>query len=86
MHRVGSQSQTRRDEWAPSFEGTVEGKNGRGLLSKYLFVLKGDKLYFAKNVNVGLCFLADEQVPPHGVIDLSQCQTVKGADDQTHKK
>ncbi|KAK8829672.1 hypothetical protein WA556_005588 [Blastocystis sp. ATCC 50177/Nand II] len=40
------------------------------------FVLKGDKLYFAKNVNV----------PPHGVIDLSQCQTVKGADDQTHKK
>ena len=49
-------------------------------------MLKGDKLYFAKNVNVGLCFLADEQVPPHGVIDLSQCQTVKGADDQTHKK
>ena len=49
-------------------------------------MLKGDKLYFAKNVNGGLGLLADEQVPPHGVIDLSQCQTVKGADDQTHKK
>lgn len=39
MHQVGRQTQTRRDEWAPIFEGTVEGKNGRGLLSKYLIVL-----------------------------------------------
>lgn len=23
---------------------------------------------------------------PHGVIDLSKCQTVKSADDKTHKK
>ncbi|KAK8802254.1 hypothetical protein WA538_005162 [Blastocystis sp. DL] len=40
------------------------------------FILKGDKLYFAKSTNV----------PPHGVIDLSQCQTVKSADDKTKKK
>ncbi|KAK8818255.1 hypothetical protein AV274_3163 [Blastocystis sp. ATCC 50177/Nand II] len=43
---------------------------------KRYFILKGNKLYFCKSVD------AD----PHGVIDLSKCQTIKSADDVTHKK
>ena len=43
---------------------------------KRYFVLKGNKLYFSKGINEA----------PHGVIDLSKCQTVKSADEKTHKK
>ncbi|CBK20961.2 uncharacterized protein [Blastocystis hominis] len=43
---------------------------------KRFFILKGNKLYFSKGT----------REPPHGVIDLSRCQTVKSADEKTHKK
>ncbi|CAM9381580.1 unnamed protein product [Chrysoparadoxa australica] len=40
------------------------------------FILKGSKLFFAKN----------EYVAPHGMIDLSTCMTVKSAEQKTHKR
>ena len=42
---------------------------------KRYFVLKGDRLYFSKNPGV----------TPHGVIDLSECLTVKSAEEKTNK-
>ena len=43
---------------------------------KRYFVLKGNKLYFANN----------PQKEPHGCIDLSECLTVKSAEERTSKK
>eukprot|EP00753_Platysulcus_tardus_P008217 PLAT15819.1.p1 GENE.PLAT15819.1~~PLAT15819.1.p1 ORF type:complete len:129 (+),score=42.09 PLAT15819.1:38-388(+) len=40
------------------------------------FMLKGNRLYFCKSPH-------DE---PHGMVDLSQCLTVKSADVKTRKK
>ena len=40
------------------------------------FILKGNKLFFAKNST-------DE---PHGMIDLSECLTVKSAEEKTNKR
>eukprot|EP00586_Coscinodiscus_wailesii_P018527 CAMPEP_0172502494 /NCGR_PEP_ID=MMETSP1066-20121228/160565_1 /TAXON_ID=671091 /ORGANISM="Coscinodiscus wailesii, Strain CCMP2513" /LENGTH=150 /DNA_ID=CAMNT_0013277765 /DNA_START=43 /DNA_END=495 /DNA_ORIENTATION=+ len=40
------------------------------------FILKGSKLFFAKN----------EYVAPHGMIDLSLCTTVKSADLKSRKR
>jgi hypothetical protein len=40
------------------------------------FILKGSKLFFAKG----------EFSAPHGMIDLSQCMTVKSAELKAHKK
>mmetsp|Transcript_15319 Transcript_15319/g.22770 ORF Transcript_15319/g.22770 Transcript_15319/m.22770 type:complete len:144 (+) Transcript_15319:32-463(+) len=40
------------------------------------FILKGSKLFFAKN----------EHTTPHGMIDLSSCMTVKSAEQKTHKR
>jgi len=39
------------------------------------FLLQGSKLFFCKN----------EWSPPHGMIDLSTCTTVKSADIKSHK-
>ena len=43
---------------------------------KRYFILKGNKLYFAQT----------PQKEPHGVIDLSECLTVKSAEEKTSKK
>ncbi|KAL3759406.1 hypothetical protein ACHAWU_000705 [Discostella pseudostelligera] len=40
------------------------------------FILKGNRLFFAKS----------PLEPPHGMIDLSRCTTVKSADLKSHKK
>ena len=40
------------------------------------FILKGNKLYFTSSPGV----------PPHGVIDLSECLTVKSADEKINKR
>jgi len=40
------------------------------------FLLKGSKLFYAKN----------EYSPPHGMIDLAQCTTVKSADLKSKKR
>jgi len=40
------------------------------------FILKGSKLFFAKS----------EQGAPHGMVDLSQCMTVKSAELKAGKK
>jgi hypothetical protein len=45
------------------------------LFSRY-FILKGSKLFFAKN----------ETSTPHGMIDLSQCMTVKSAELKAGKR
>ena len=39
-------------------------------------MLKGNKLYFTKGPDMD----------PHGVIDLSECLTVKSAEEKTNKK
>jgi len=43
---------------------------------KRYFILKGSKLFFAK----------DNSISPHGMIDLSTCQTVKSAEQKAGKK
>ena len=40
------------------------------------FMLKGNKLFFAKERNEN----------PHGVIDLADCLTVKSAEEKTNKR
>mmetsp|Transcript_1636 Transcript_1636/g.4875 ORF Transcript_1636/g.4875 Transcript_1636/m.4875 type:complete len:138 (+) Transcript_1636:140-553(+) len=40
------------------------------------FILKGSKLFFAKS----------EMSPPHGMIDLASCMTVKSAEYKAHKR
>ncbi|CAN0258417.1 unnamed protein product, partial [Discosporangium mesarthrocarpum] len=40
------------------------------------FILKGSKLFFAKN----------DYEAPHGMIDLSSCMTVKSAEQKTSKR
>lgn len=62
---------------SPNFEGWLTKQSAwlKDWRRRY-FLLKGSKLYFAKSPSQA----------PHGVIDLSQCMTVKSAELKAGKK
>mmetsp|Transcript_7405 Transcript_7405/g.10063 ORF Transcript_7405/g.10063 Transcript_7405/m.10063 type:complete len:158 (-) Transcript_7405:314-787(-) len=65
------------DATNPEFEGwlTKQSMWLKDWRRRY-FILKGSKLFFAKT----------EYTAPHGMIDLSQCTTVKSADLKSRKR
>lgn len=67
----------RHDISSPNFEGWLTKQSAwlKDWRKRY-FILKGSKLYFAKT----------NSAVPHGMIDLSQCMTVKSAELKAGKK
>jgi hypothetical protein len=67
----------RHDISSPNFEGWLTKQSAwlKDWRKRY-FILKGSKLYFAKTPSS----------TPHGMIDLSQCMTVKSAEIKAGKK
>ncbi|CAM9829556.1 unnamed protein product, partial [Ectocarpus fasciculatus] len=67
----------RQDISSPNFEGWLTKQSAwlKDWRKRY-FILKGSKLYFAKTASS----------VPHGMIDLSQCMTVKSAELKAGKK
>ena len=61
----------------PDFQGYLT-KRSRWLKEwrKRFFVLRGNQLHFMENADAA----------PHGTIDLSNCLTVKSAEEKTRKK
>mmetsp|Transcript_15344 Transcript_15344/g.54616 ORF Transcript_15344/g.54616 Transcript_15344/m.54616 type:complete len:137 (-) Transcript_15344:127-537(-) len=73
---VDSATGQRYDTAAPDYQGTLT-KQSAWLKDwrRRFFILKGSKLFFSKG----------EHQPPHGMIDLASCMTVKSAEYKAHK-
>lgn len=68
---------TQYDVSNPDFEGELT-KRSMWLKEwrKRYFLLKGNKLFFSK----------EKSEAPHGMIDLSECLTVKSAEEKTNQR